>query len=354
MELQPYDSVLAETRDGNKVLAIVFGYEHPKDGIRAVPKYIPYNLAGLTFLGHTWKMLDEEWSRITYTPLVGRETKAYEILKKHYQEFLREIKGREEFVVPLDAIKDVFYSKEGAKKILREPYEEMNKVRKSAYKLLKSLEKEVGIDNLGVTGSLLFSGEIDDFSDIDITLYGSDTYHRVTNLLDNLRELPVHFRTKEEWIKYYEEGHYGFKVYSPFDKTIFAKHMVHKRDQFIFDGIEVTLFAVRNEKERKQLNEYKSVISEKNIGFITLKGRVLNNEESMFMFPSIYSFEVNRGRRITIENYVRACISQAQRGDVIEVGGLLKKVVNNNRQIEERILVTPENRGYIINLNWMI
>ncbi len=351
MKLSPYDSILVKTKDGNKLLATIFGYNHPSDGFMCFPKYIPFNIAKLKFLGYTWKMLGEKWSRITYTPLVGKELKAREILKKHYSEFIYRDGEEEIFFVPLDAIEEIFYSRECAKKILNENPNQMGKIRKSTYELLNFLKKEGEIENVGITGSSLFSGEIDYFSDIDITLYGSETYHNITNLFKKTTDLPIHFRTVKEWKIYYEEGHYGFKVSSPFGKEVFAKHLAYKKDQFIVDGIEVTVFAVRNENEIKKLKNYQNIALEKKMGFVTLKGKVLDINGSMFMFPSLFFIKTSRGD-IIIENYIRACISQAEERDRIEVKGLLKEVIRNDGITENRILVTPENKGYIINLDW--
>jgi len=164
-----------------------------------------------------------------------------------------------------------------------------------------------------------------------------------------LRNVNLHFRIIEEWCKYWEEGHYGSKVFSPFSKEIFAAHMIFKYDQPIYKGVDVTIFAVRNSKEKKELKKFINLGNNSlPEGKIKITATIKDAKESMFMFPSLYLVSTSMENFI-VENHIRACISQGANGDMLEIAGKLLNSPDGRKIIN----VSTTNNGYIINLAWL-
>jgi predicted nucleotidyltransferase len=344
-----FDLILAvDPKTNNEIIVTVFGYEQPNHSVMGIPKYIPKKVYNVPFLGHFWKFFGKVWSRITYSPLIQKDRLAEVILKKEYPTFFHEGK----FIIPYENIVNIFSAKEGAKLFCEMPRDKLKRENwKKIQELLLSFSQEIKLNCLGVTGSSLFYGDIDGFSDIDICVYGSNNYIKLCNFLKmaQLQNKDLHFRTIEEWCKYWEEGHYGSKVFSPFSKEIFARHMIFKYDQPIYKGVDVTIFAVRNSKERKELKKFINLRNNSLYeGKIRITATIKDARESMFMFPSLYLVSTSTENFI-VENHIRPCISQGTKGDIVEISGELlsspdgKKIIN----------VSPTNNGYIINLTWL-
>lgn len=170
---------------------------------------------------------------------------------------------------------------------------------------------------LGLTGSLLFGGEIEDFSDIDLVVYGSEHYLALTDHLRRQTSSAVRFRTIREW----KEFHDRYAVRSNLTREEFARHMANKADQIYFDNISVSIFAVRTyPADFEHLGRFPWE-STGSLQPHCVTGTVLDISESMFL-PAVYLIrEQETGQMLACRSDNRAEISQARVGDRIEVSG---------------------------------
>lgn len=329
--LRPYDFILTK----EDFLFVVKNYEEFDGLIIASPKYAPYRLAKIKFRGKTWQMLGNEWSRIN-NPLDSSSC-TLENLIPYLKCHERTADG---FRISKQDIKEVFSAKDGITRLIyQESEERQNRIRKSTRNLVNFLGRVMPEDNFGLTGSSLFGGEIDDFSDIDLVVYSSDSYKLMSELLKRSRLPEIHFRTFKEWEEFYEK--YG--VVTPISKEQFARHMVHKYDQFLIEGTPVSVFAVRNNKDMNLYLLYKNT----NIKFgdyIELEARVSDDSESMFL-PSFY--EIYNDSKYYVYNENRAFLFQAQTHDRVIVRGEFGDDLEGKKWIK----ITPNNKGFILKVD---
>jgi predicted nucleotidyltransferase len=297
--LEPYDFVLST----DDFLFVVKNYENVDKCVIALPKYIPYKLTKIKFMGHYWKMLGGQWSRISnFSELITAPGNNFPYFSKY-----KICDGG--FLIKKKNIKRIFKAKQGIKQILTEKEKQQNKIRKTSATLIKILKKATSEKNLGLTGSSLLKGEIENFSDIDLVVYGSKAYKKISKFLKSTKIAEIHLRTKKEWKNFYEH----YKVISPMSKEKFASHALSKCDQFIILGTPATIFAVRSNSDMKlYLKHKKSKITK--IKSITINAVVSDDKESMFL-PSIYQIKTEGYGKCLIYNQNRSFIFQAQKGD---------------------------------------
>lgn len=325
--LRPYDFILTK----EDLLFVVKNHEEFDGSIIASPKYAPYRLAKIKFMGKTWQMLGEKWSRIN-NPLNPSSNIPEEI-----RHFLSDYKKSEEnYIITEKNIKDIFYAKDGIDNLLHQESKKQNITRQNTKKLVNLLGSIVPSYKLGLTGSSLFKGEIDNFSDIDLIVYSSDCYKKISAFLAKTRNPEISFRDKEEWQRFYEQ----YDVVAPISKEEFARHMITKYDQFFINNIPVSLFAVRSNKDMNLSLLYKNA-KIKFEDYIELESRVSDDSESMFL-PSFYKIDDKNKYFICNEN--RAFISQAKTNERVIVGGEL----GNDSKGKKWIKINVKNGGYLV------
>lgn len=327
--LTPYDFILTK----ENFLFVVRNYEEIDGFVIASPKYVPYQLAKTRFREKTWQMLGEEWSRINnpLDPIPNTPDNVLHYLRDYEQTSNGfKIRGKD--------IKNKFKAKEGIARLLYSGSEwKQSKIKNHTRRLVKFLIRTTSKSNLGLTGSSLFDGEIEDFSDIDLVVYGSDQYKRISESLRNNPIPEIHFRTLKEWEGFYD--HYG--VMTSISKEQFARHMSHKYDQLLIGGIPVSIFAVRNRPDMNFYLAHKKANIEYG-DYIELEARVSDDSESMFL-PSFYEID-NGNIRYRVYNENRSFLFQAGINDKIIVKG--EHGIDPKR--DNWINITPHNKGFIL------
>ena len=325
--LRPYDIILTK----ENFLFVVKNHEEFDRLIIASPKYAPYGLAKTKFMGKTWQMLGEEWSRIN-NPLDPTSNVSEGILfyLKDYEQ------TKEGFRIGRGDIKKTFSAKDGITRLICRHPESQNKIRNSAKRLVNFLGRAVSPDNLGLTGSSLFGGEIEDFSDIDLVVYGSGSYKLMSEFLKGSSLPGVRFRTINEWEEFYGK----YNVLTSIGKKQFAEQMVQKYDQFLIDGIPVSVFAVRNNNDMKMQLLHKNAKINFRV-YAKLEATVTDDSESMFL-PSFY--EISNCGKYYVYNENRAFIFQAQKDYRVFVRGELGDDLEGNKWIR----VNVKNGGYLV------
>jgi len=334
--LAPHDFILTK----ENFLFLVKNYEEFDGYIIGAPKYIPYRLARIKFRGKTWWMLGKRWSRINNpldsTSFIPRNITSY---FKNYKQ------TRNGFKIERLDIKEIFRAKEGVKKLLYEKdkgnqaIKSNSKIRATTKTLVNLLKEVVPENRLGLTGSSLFGGEMDDFSDIDLVIYGSKNYTKAINHLKRQTKINVHFRTIKEWEDFYER----YNVNCCLNKHEFAIHMIEKGDQILVENIPVTIFAVREYPKDFKIFSHYLGNNPRPLERITAEGVIIDDSESMFL-PANYLIKLDERREIGIYTDNRAFISQARTGEKVIVSGLLMKGMHNK-------WIYVDREGYIKKVN---
>lgn len=331
--LRPYDFILTK----ENFLFIVKNYEEVDGFIIAAPKYAPYKLARIKFRGKTWQMLGDEWSRIN-NPLNPTSN-----IPDNFSYYLKDYEQTEGgFRISRRDIEEIFHAKDRINQLIYQENEEsQNRIRKTTRKLVNFLREVVQEGNLGLTGSSLFRGEIEDFSDIDLVVYGSDSYKIMSESLKKRPISEIRFRTHKEWKEFYEK----YDVVASVTKEQFARHMIYKYDQFLMGEIPVSVFAVRSRDDMGLYLLYKNskIEFEDNI---ELEAIVNDDSESMFL-PSFYLVCDDKNNKYYVYNENRAFLFQAQTNNRIIIKGESGDDSEGNKWIK----ITPNNNGFILRVD---
>ena len=214
--------------------------------------------------------------------------------------------------------------------------EPVNEIRTAIKDLVLFLTSKVDLQDLGLTGEQLFRGEAAHCPDIAVVVYGSKAYTSVSSLLRHTLHSSFHFLTPREWVEFYSNCGY---LPCP-DELKFAGQTARKSDRFLFNGIQVSILAVREENDFTRLDQYKTHAA-LDMGPKVLEGLVIDSSESMFL-PSIYDMKTNQGADFNIYSSNPVFVFQATTGDRIKVSGPAWKI-----QGRPWIEITPENNGFM-------
>jgi predicted nucleotidyltransferase len=306
--LRPFDYVLAR----NGLLFVVNNHEERDGHIVAVPKYAPFRFEPQKFQGKTWHMLKDEWSRVS--DLFASSTS----LSARLQNRMRDLQScAGGYLLSRADIVEIFRATDGLVRLQARPNSSETSISRAANRLIDLAKEAVPLHALGLTGSLLFGGEIEDFSDIDLVVYGSEHYLALADHLRRQTSSAVRFRTIREW----KEFHDRFTVRSNLTREEFAHHMANKADQIYFDTIPVSIFAVRSYPADFEHLDRFTWESANSLQLQCVTGIVQDISESMFL-PAVYLIqEQEAGRMLACRSDNRAEISQARVGDRVEVSG---------------------------------
>jgi len=177
---KPKDRDFVETKEG--LVCCVVGYLHPQDQVTAYLKYIP-SQDGL------WEREGIRYSRSIPYYQVSQVENTYTWLKENHPEYILDCPVRDIEVswVPKNKVKKYYHPfdrlEEIKKKGPKDPLEER------LIKLASLLEDSTGIEgSIGVTGSILTGTHNPKFSDLDLTIYGSNESYEVKKAILELKE----------------------------------------------------------------------------------------------------------------------------------------------------------------------
>lgn len=182
--------------------------------------------------------------------------------------------------------------------------------RKTAYSLMEKLSPMVPMERIGITGSLATGCAVDGYSDIDILLQEAD--FRIVKNSDLMKSQDFKFRTIEQWIEFYE--HYG--VFSALCAEDFAKAAIEKKQQFIYQGIPVSIFIDGGDTILKITN---SLARNNGYTMSIIKGEVLS--ENLTNLPG-YMIVRSENKVMVIINYHRSYQECLRVGDRFIAFGL--------------------------------
>ena len=267
---------------------------------------------------------------LRYVPCAGGFKKvdtrqANKALKEH-PEYLPP-RGESEIpyhLVPVGRIKRIFYPKKRVLEIMNNAADDLEI---KARRLIKIFSKEIPIEKIGVTGSILIGVHRPD-SDIDLVIYGRKNFMLARDLLKKLiRGGIIDQLDEKEW-----EGAYRKRVgnkdpdYYTFEE--FLQHEKRKFNKGVISGTKFDILMVLDDDEEDKAGKEKGW---RKIGKIKLQG-VVEDDSYAFSYPARYGIWSIEGIRELI-SFTHTYMGQAENGEKIEVSGVLEEDEEGSRRV---------------------
>jgi predicted nucleotidyltransferase len=336
----------------------VIGNIHPKDRVVSYLKYVPYLESRIRV---KWSRNGVMYGRILPFYSATGVKNTFDFLKKYYPQYtvFDEYRSIELIEVPKDRIKKHYKPEERLNELLKEPRDYLEVLAKELIEKL-SYESRVPLDYFGVTGSILLKIHNPQISDIDIVIYGKENSYIVREtlikLLDN--ESSGFSRPKGETLESWAEDITRIHPLTFEEaKTLYSRY---KWNRALYKGKQFSIHPVKLDNEVNEEWEQKIF---KPIGLVTVRARVIDSSESIFM-PSIYIVDNvkvlegdERGTKVKqIVSYEGLYIDLAKPGEEIIARGKLEEVHDLKRNISfyQVTIGTYEAQGkdYIKPVEW--
>jgi hypothetical protein len=195
-------------RDGDVIVTkddfvfYTFGYEHPKDRVITFLKYIPVsekNLFDIKFLEKKWTKGNKQLLRAEKLYAAENYAALLKVFKKSFPDYVFYCPCRQKDLisVPLKQIRRVYAPNECLQALLRK--KRKDKLESVTGKLVSLLSRKcrLTMEDFGLHGSLALNMHTPD-SDIDLVVYGANTFRRVERTVEQLakRELLTYTSTR--------------------------------------------------------------------------------------------------------------------------------------------------------------
>jgi len=335
------DRDFVNTEEG--FLFCVVGPYHPADRVISYLKYLP-DPAG------KWRKGKDRFKRVMRTYTIPSLLETFELLKNAHPQYLffSPIYNITMTAVPRENIVNHFEPEKKLAKLFKKS--RLDSLQKKVVRFVSLLSKlsAVSVSDFGITGSILLNIHNPSFSDMDVTVYGSENSYAVRKALTEL-PLTSNFNVKRfneaklaKWVVQKTQNH-------PLNHTEAERIYERKWNIGIFDH---TLFSVHPVKLEKELIEkYGDKIYHPS-GMVTVRAVVDDSGDSIFL-PATYKV-----REVKIEENIEANVEEmvtyeglydslAEKGERIEVKGKLEHVVDKRTNAKyDRVLVgSPEGKG---------
>lgn len=259
-----------------------------EDGIRSILRYVP-DLKGT-------RGFDKKYTKMDFDD-------AFVFMKKARPDWVKDV-----HIVPWDSVKEILSPSKRLRSI----------VNKKLRAIVKTLEKHVLPENMGVTGSLLPGLEIES-SDIDFIVYGN-SWFTARDIIKREKEKKDHITeiSHEMWHDIYKKR----KPDISFNE--FLLHEVRKGNRGMVGGTYFDLLYVRDWKD------ITSCLRGTDIGNKTIQATVTNADFS-FDSPAIY--KIDHPEISYVLSYTHTYAGQALPGEVIEARGMVETLGNMKRLV---------------------
>jgi predicted nucleotidyltransferase len=260
------------------------------DGIRSILRYVP-DPNGARGVAKKYRKLDFDESFV--------------FMKTARPEWLSDV-----HIVPWDSVKEILAPNE------KLPFLAKNNNKVKA--IVRSLEKQVPLIRMGVTGSLLAGLEIES-SDIDFIVYGNSWFtSRDIIKREKEKKDPITEISDDMWIDIYKKR----KPDISFDE--FLAHEIRKGNRGMVDDTYFDLLYVRD------WGDITPFIRGTDMGVVTIEAKVTNADFS-FDSPAIY--KIDHPEIDYVLSYTHTYAGQALVGERIEARGMLEIVGNMKRLV---------------------
>lgn len=261
-----------------------------EEGIRSVLRYVP-DPEGTRGTDKKYRKLDFD--------------DAFIFMEQARPEWVEDV-----HVIPHNRVKQVLHPNERISALVQEN----PKVRE----IVKALEKDIPLDKMGVTGSLLPGLDIES-SDIDFVVYGK-SWFKARDIIAQAKKENTSITEIDD-----EMWHEIYKKRIPeisFDE--FLIHEIRKGNRGMVDGTYFDLLYVRDWEE---ITPFKRGID---IGHKTIEATVTNADYS-FDSPAI--FKIDHPEISYVLSYTHTYAGQALAGERIEASGMVESVGDIKRLV---------------------
>ena len=260
------------------------------DGIRSILRYVP-DPNGARGVIKKYRKLDFDESFV--------------FMKTARSEWLSDV-----HIVPWDSVKEILAPNE------KLPLLAKNNTKVKA--IVRSLEKQVPLIRMGVTGSLLAGLEIES-SDIDFIVYGNSWFTaRDIIRREKKKKNPIKEISDDMWIDIYKKR----KPDISFDE--FLAHEIRKGNRGMVDDTYFDLLYVRD------WGDITPFIRGTDLGVMTIEATVTNADFS-FDSPAIY--KIDHPEIDYVLSYTHTYAGQALVGERVEAQGMLEIIGNIKRLV---------------------
>lgn len=324
-------------RTVENLLFCVVGYTHPPDRIQAYLKYMPSPEGKW---GHT-----QRFKRMLKQYDAQSVAEGFKLLEEKYPHYLYQdpINGITFSAVPFEFIAERYHPEEKVKEFTTR--RNLDSLEKKTFLLIKIISKESGVpmEKYGVTGSILINIHNPAFSDIDLTIYGTENALATKEAILELKKEKVlnRFQGKEaaEWIKK-KKGVFQLNPQQ-------AKLLLERKWNIgFYKGTRFSIHPIREESEIKEVYGAKKFRSK---GFTQIEAIVENADESLYL-PCRYQLknvQILEGEKVEnineVTSYEGLFCHFAEKGERIRVSGKLEEVIPKRGRQYHRILIgSPE------------
>ncbi len=250
--------------------------------------------------------------------------------------------------IPLKHIGKHFKPEKKLEELLKKPRLDSLQKRVVHFTSILSELSEIPKDNFGITGSVLLDIHNPAFSDMDITVYGTENSYAVKNTLidaystKNLGVKPFEKEKIRNWCKNKARNH-------PISLNQAKRIYERKWNMGTFSDTAFSLHPIKLEEELKERYGDKTYYP---AGKVTMRAVVSDSRDSIFL-PAVYEV-----REVEIEDEVETSIekvvsyeglydSLAETDVMIEAKGKLEHVIDNRtgRRYDRVLVGSPEGKG---------
>jgi predicted nucleotidyltransferase len=235
---------------------------------------------------------------------------AYEFLRKHRPEYLKEV-----HVVPKGDIKEILRPE------VRLPViAEREENARTIYELLGRYIPE---ERIGITGSFL-CGLNSEKSDLDFVIYGRENFNKAREVVRDANEEGLTAEINDElWRQIYQ------KRKPELSYEDFVAHEIRKGHRGAIGGTYFDILYVRDTEELKRLDRRNYEKSER-AGYRTITAEV---KDASFSFDSPAIYEIAHPEITKVLSFTHTYAGQALAGEKIEARGVIERTKHETRLV---------------------
>lgn len=258
--------------------------------IRSILRYVPDP--------HGTRGVDKKYRKMDFDD-------AFVFMKKARPEWVSDV-----HIVPWDSVKEILAPDKRLPSIVKK--------NEKVKAIVKTLGKQVPLENMGVTGSLLAGLEIES-SDIDFIVYGN-AWFTARDIIKREKEKkdPITEINDQMWIDIYKKRRPDIS----FDE--FLIHEVRKGNRGMVGGTYFDLLYVRDWKDIAPCLRGTDIVNK------TIEATV-TNADFAFDSPAIYKIDHPEIRYVL--SYTHTYAGQALPGERIEARGMVESIGNMKRLV---------------------
>ncbi len=321
-------------RDKQGRMFVTLGYIQPPDRILSFLKYVPDKEG-------KWQAGDTRYKRMFWGSVdstvegMSRLPQNYTVFDSHFQTDLVE--------PPRTMIKDYFSSEQRLVEIIEEPKDVLEELVQKAAETIQD-ELKLSLDNIGISGSILWKGHNPNYSDINMNVYGFKEswilYDNYANLEN--KEAETRIRNLPEWNRGMDRVKKRIPSLDMTDlQTLFSRRKaIYVKDQCI----GITPILKPEEAPIAHGSESYTTLAQNPVKL----SMVVENANYGIFHPAILTTEPALIDEITVTRiviYDGAFGGLFKNGDWIEVSGTLQKVTQTGTDAEFHQLMVGTKAG---------